>query len=53
MDVTAFLIDPTSGCGDDASAGTREYRVETSTNGTTFRTAVDGTGAERVRAEPT
>jgi extracellular elastinolytic metalloproteinase len=45
VDVTAFLIDPTAGCGDDPSASTGEYRVETSTNGSTFRTAVDGTGA--------
>ena len=45
VDVTAFLIDPTSGCGDDPSASTGDYRVETSTNGATFRTAVDGTGA--------
>ena len=45
VDVSAFLIDPTSGCRDDPSAGTREYRVETSTNGSTWRTAVDGSGA--------
>ena len=45
VDVTTFLIDPSAGCGDDPSASTGEYRVETSTNGATFRTAVDGTGA--------
>jgi extracellular elastinolytic metalloproteinase len=45
LDVTAFLIDPTAGCGDADSASTREYTIETSGNGTTFRPAVDGTGA--------
>jgi len=44
VDVTEFLINPTAGCGDDASASTREYRVETSEDGATFQTAVDGTG---------
>ena len=45
IDVTAFLIDPSAGCGNASSASTREFTLETSTNGTTFRTAVDGTGA--------
>ena len=42
IDVSAFLIDPSAGCGDGASATTREFTVETSTDGTTFRMAVDG-----------
>jgi hypothetical protein len=45
VDVTSFLIDPSAGCSDGASATTREYRVETSTDGNGFRTAVDGTVA--------
>ena len=45
VDISAFLIDPSGTCGDDATATTREFRVETSTDGTTFRTAVDGRGA--------
>ncbi len=45
IDVTAFLLDPSAGCGDGASATTREYTLETSADGTTFQTAVDGTGA--------
>jgi hypothetical protein len=45
IDVTAFLLDPSAGCGDGASATTREYRLETSADGATFSVAVDGTGA--------
>jgi extracellular elastinolytic metalloproteinase len=45
VDVSAFLIDPANTCGDDETAATREFRIETSTNGSTFRTAVDGRGA--------
>jgi hypothetical protein len=45
VDVSAFLIDPANTCGDDETAATREFRVETSTDGSTFRTAVDGRGA--------
>jgi hypothetical protein len=45
VDVTSFLIDPTAGCGNGRSSSTREYTIKTSTDGTTFRTAVDGRGA--------
>ncbi|MEP6651633.1 MAG: M36 family metallopeptidase [Lapillicoccus sp.] len=45
IDVSAFLIDPSAGCGDSASSTTREYTVETSGDGATFQTAVDGRGA--------
>ena len=45
IDVSGFLIDPSAGCGDGASATTREYTVETSADGTTFQLAVDGRGA--------
>jgi extracellular elastinolytic metalloproteinase len=51
VDVTEFLIDPTAGCGDDASASTREYRVETSKDGAIFQTAVDGTGANEFTSD--
>jgi hypothetical protein len=43
--VSAFLMDPSAGCGDGASATTRQFTIETSTNGTTFQTAYNGTGA--------
>jgi hypothetical protein len=45
IDISGFLIDPSAGCGDGASATTREYTVETSADGTSFQTAVDGRGA--------
>ena len=45
IDVTEFLIDPSAGCGDGASATTREFTIETSADGTNFQTAVNGTGA--------
>jgi hypothetical protein len=45
INVTAFLMDPTAGCGDGRSASTREFKIETSTDGVTFHTAYDGTGA--------
>jgi hypothetical protein len=47
IDVTAFGMDPGFTCGDDPTATTREYRLETSTDGTHFSTAVDGTRADR------
>ena len=45
IDVATFLIDPSAGCGDGASATTRQYKVETSADGASFQLAVDGTGA--------
>jgi hypothetical protein len=45
INVTKFLMDPSAGCGDGASASTRQFRIETSTNGTTFQTAYNGVGA--------
>ena len=62
INVTAFLLDPSAGCGDGASATTREYKLETSTDGATFSVAVNGTGANEftdanigrlTRVEPT
>jgi hypothetical protein len=47
IDVSAFAMDPGATCGDDPSSTTRQYRVETSTDGTRFSTAVDGTRADR------
>ena len=42
-DVAAFRVDPGAICGDDDSASTGAYRIETSTDGTTFTTAASGT----------
>jgi len=41
--VTEFGIDPANTCGDDATASTKDYRVETSADGTTWTVAKEGT----------
>ena len=47
IDVTAFGMDPGFTCGDDETATTRQYRVETSSDGVNFSTAIDGTRPDR------
>jgi hypothetical protein len=42
IDVTAFGMDPGNACGDGASAATRGYLVETSSDGITFTAAARG-----------
>jgi hypothetical protein len=65
VDVTRIGIDPTASCGFGGSAELKGWRLETSTDGTTFTTAAEGSfrpqdanrlnlvrpvaGAERVR----
>jgi hypothetical protein len=51
INVKEFAVDPTAGCGDGASASTGGYRIETSTDGTTWTTADQGsfTAADRGR----
>jgi len=39
---TAFRVDPTSVCGDAGSASTNKFRIEVSTNGTTWTTVKTG-----------
>lgn len=39
---TAFRVDPTAVCGDARSASTNEFRIEVSSDGSTWTTAVDG-----------
>jgi hypothetical protein len=41
--VTEFGIDPANTCGDDATASTKDYRVETSPDGNTWTVAKEGT----------
>jgi extracellular elastinolytic metalloproteinase len=41
--VTQFAIDPANTCGDDATASTKDYRVETSADGSTWTVAKEGT----------
>ena len=43
VNLAAIAIDPGNTCGDAGSASTGGYRVETSTNGTTFTVASTGT----------
>ena len=43
VDVGAFRIDPGASCGDDDTASTGAFRVETSPNGATFTEAASGT----------
>ncbi|WP_307628312.1 M36 family metallopeptidase [Streptomyces turgidiscabies] len=42
VDVSELRVNPTSGCGDDLTASLGDYRVETSTDGTTWATAATG-----------
>ena len=41
--VTEFAIDPANTCGDDATASTKDYRVETSADGSSWTVAKEGT----------
>jgi extracellular elastinolytic metalloproteinase len=43
VNVTEVQIDPGNTCGDDATAATGGYRVETSADGSTFTVAASGT----------
>ena len=42
IDVASFGMDPANTCGDDPSATTKDYRVETSTDGQSFQVAKAG-----------
>ena len=42
IDVTEIQIDPSNTCGDPGSSATHHYKVETSTNGTTFSLVNEG-----------
>src|SRR5262249_1986811 len=45
INVRAFLADPAETCGDDQSSQAKGFRIETSSNGVTFTTAVSGSFA--------
>ncbi|MDX6277593.1 MAG: extracellular elastinolytic metalloproteinase [Nocardioidaceae bacterium] len=47
---TAFAVDPTATCGDPGSSSTGDYKIEVSPDGSTWTTAVDGTGAHAFTA---
>lgn len=42
VDLSSIEIDPAAGCGDDSSSGVGPFRVETSTDGTTWALAAHG-----------
>jgi extracellular elastinolytic metalloproteinase len=42
VDLTTFAVDPSATCGDPASSSTGAFRIQTSTNGTTWTTAAEG-----------
>jgi len=42
VDIRELVINPSATCGDDATASTGTYRVETSTDGTTWTAAANG-----------
>ncbi len=47
IDIAGFAVDPSNTCGDDETAATAGFRIETSADGTTWATAAEGTfGAE-------
>ncbi len=52
--VSQFAVDPSATCGDGGSASTGQYRIEVSTDGTTFTPAASGafTSADRGRLNP-
>ena len=43
VDVTQLVVNPSATCGDDATASTSGYRIETSKDGTTWVVAASGT----------
>ncbi len=43
IDIDTFEVDPNATCGDGASASTKDYRIETSVEGTVWTTAAEGT----------
>ncbi|GAA3572238.1 hypothetical protein GCM10022235_47050 [Kribbella ginsengisoli] len=42
VNVTKFSVDPSNTCGDDPTAATGQYKIETSADGTTWATAQEG-----------
>ncbi len=43
LDVSTFGVDPSNTCGDSPSASTGDFKIETSTDGTTYKVAATGT----------
>jgi hypothetical protein len=49
VDVTAFGLDPSNTCGDGPSASTKDWKLETSTDGVAYTLAASGTFADENR----
>jgi hypothetical protein len=43
VDIDSFQVDPAGTCGDDLTASTGHFRIETSTNGSSFNVAAEDT----------
>ena len=43
VNIAQFAIDPSNTCGDDPTAATADFKVETSADGVTYQTAATGT----------
>jgi hypothetical protein len=54
VNIGTVAVDPSAICGDGGSASTGDYRIETSTDGTTYQLAASGTftPADRGRLNP-
>ena len=50
VDISTVGMDPSNTCGDDPSATTKDYRIETSTDGTNFQVAKEASFAPEDRA---
>jgi hypothetical protein len=50
VDISTVGMDPSNTCGDDPSATTKDYRIETSTDGTNFQVAKEDSFAPEDRA---
>ena len=42
IDISTFGVDPSNTCGDSPSAATGDFKIETSTDGTTYQVAASG-----------
>jgi extracellular elastinolytic metalloproteinase len=54
VNVSQFAVDPGNTCGDGGSASTKDFRIETSQDGTTFAVAASGSfgAVDRHRLNP-
>jgi hypothetical protein len=50
VDISTVGMDPSNTCGDDPSATTKDYRIETSTDGTNFQVAKEASFTPEDRA---